>query len=175
MHIKRDGVILLDNNGELATIIGGLAAPEPAILMRRIRHFSTILNVEGIEKPRYVSGLVRLGRYLLRTAIYASAAAAGRPCFSVRELAVRFGQPQLVRLLASDARARDEASEAVLDDLCTRLAAVVGEPAANPHGSIRALIVAEWESDPDNVSHAQSVLGYIKATLGVNFEVTPKQ
>lgn len=37
------------------------------------------------------------------------------------------------------------------------------------------LSYAEWESDPDNVSHAQSVLGYIKATLGVNFEVTPKQ
>lgn len=37
------------------------------------------------------------------------------------------------------------------------------------------LSYAQWEPDPDNVARAQTVLGYIKATLGGAYESTPRQ
>lgn len=53
------------------------------------------------DLPKYLPGLLREARYLLRSCLYAQAMAASDPCYSVRELAVRHSAPHLTHLQAS--------------------------------------------------------------------------
>jgi hypothetical protein len=147
MHLARDGVILADPSGALDSVLSQMGEPDPSQLMERVRHFSAILDVSESELSHYYSGLMRLGRYLLRTAIYGLALQGGRPCFSVRELAVRFSQPELVDLLASVGQEDATGDVGKYRDLIARLRVAVGVLPSNPYGSLRGIIVAEWESD----------------------------
>lgn len=135
-----------------------MATPGADQLFSRVRRFATLLLCMKDEEDGYIEGLIRLARYLLRTAIYAKAIADGKPCFSVRELATRFGQPELVTLLASDRASQDEPTPPLRANLVARLRAVVGEIAPNKYGSIRALVVAEWESDRERATLGTLVL-----------------
>ena len=114
MHLRRDGRVVTDTNSELATILDGLGGPDPHLLMRRVHHFCTLLLVNQDEQYRHLTRLVRLSRYLLRSAIYGRAIKEGQPCFSVRELAVRFEDPELVELLSSHAPSDERATPEVL-------------------------------------------------------------
>ncbi|WIX92466.1 hypothetical protein [Amycolatopsis sp. DG1A-15b] len=111
-----------------------------------------ILDVTDGDRSTYLPGLVQVARYLLRTATYALALRDGDPCFSVEELAVRFGQPELASLLSSHSGVYPEPTFEVLADLSGRLSSAVGSLPRNRHRSLRALIVATSVSDPD-VSH----------------------
>ncbi len=77
MHLRRDGRVLADTDAELAAILDALGGPNPQVLIQRVHHFSTLLLVTEDEQRRYLTRLVRLGRYLLRSAIYARAIAEG--------------------------------------------------------------------------------------------------
>jgi hypothetical protein len=146
-HLVRDGRILLDPTGELTSIIRSIEAADPSVLLQKVHYYSMVLDQPSEERSAHLSGLVRLARYLLRTAIYARAMEEGNPCFSVRELAERFNDPSLATLLASDPALVDSPSEELLDELSNRLTAAVGAPPVNPYGSLSALAVGTWEAD----------------------------
>jgi predicted nucleotidyltransferase len=158
MHLARDGVILHDHEGQLRSLLDAMGEPDPAVLFGRIRHLAAVLSLEGEERARYSSGQSRVTRYLLRTAIYATAIAQGKPCFSVRELATRFNDPALATILSSDSETNGGSGGPVVDDLLRRLDEAVGDLAPNTYGSVRTLVVSEWFEDPDRAALGTLVL-----------------
>ena len=147
MHIRRDGVVIADTNCELENLINSFEDPDPSQLLSRVRHFSAILDASTADLDLHLPGLCRLARYLLRTAIYSLALAEGQPCFSVRELAKRFAQPELVTLLSSDPDVVAEPSSGELEELRRRLRVTVGAPVPNCYRSLESLAVVEWDDD----------------------------
>lgn len=154
MHLARDGVVVHDTGALLSKQLTNMGTPDAAALLARVRRYSAVLDVSAEEEQRYLAGLARVARYLLRTAIYAFVIAQGRPCFSVRELAERLGQPELAVLLSANPTVHGEVSTALLAELRRRLAGVVGSLETNVHGSLRALIVNEWDADRDRATLA---------------------
>jgi hypothetical protein len=159
MHLARDGIIIYDRNNRLRNILGSFSSPDPGELLSRLLQFSAIFDIPRDQLIAYLPGLCKLARYLLRSAIYAVALSQGAPCFSVKELAERFSDPALVKILSSHPGVHPEASIGVLDDLRERLANVVGGTASNRFGSIHSLIVGYWDSDPDIAYLATLALG----------------
>lgn len=155
MHLARDGRVLHDTDDLVVGLLSSMGEPDPAELFERIRHLAAVLDGDPSD---HVGGRIRVARYLLRTAVYVCALADGEPCFSVRELAERADQPELVRILASDVEAAPVPTPEVLDDLLIRLTEVVGPGTSNPYGGLRNLIVAEWFDDPARASLGVLVL-----------------
>lgn len=147
IHLRRDGIVLADRTGTVEAMVRSFEVPDPAQLFGRIRHFARILDVSADDQGKYLAGLIRLGRYLLRSAVYAEALRIKQPCFSVRELAELFKEPELTELLASRPLTVEELSIQTLADLGSRLERLVGQLPANPHGSIARLAVIEWDAD----------------------------
>jgi hypothetical protein len=145
MHLARDAVVLDDLDGVIRADLAEMGQPDPAVLFERIRHFAAVLDDRPVEA--HLFGRVRAARYLLRTAIYVAALADGRPCFSVRELADRAGDPGLAVVLASNPKVAPPASSSTLADLVRRLNDVVGDLETNQHVSLQNLVVAEWFED----------------------------
>ena len=109
------------------------------------------------DLPRYQAGLLRQARYLLRSCLYAQAIASGKPCFSIRELAVRHDDPNLTHLLAS--RQTMESSVDDLTECLTRLRRLLGDFPLSAHGSLEATLVNEWGRASDILSMAFMALG----------------
>lgn len=156
-HLKRDGIVLRDDDGRLSTAIDQMGPVDTGRVMRRVRDMSELFAAPDRDLPKYLPGLLREARYLLRSSLYAQAIADGQPCFSVRELAIRHGDPDLSRLLASR---HDE--EPTIDDYnaCqSRLRQIVGDFPESRHGSLEATVVNEWGSGDDLLSMAFMALG----------------
>src|SRR5690606_11421145 len=115
--------------------------------LQRARRMSELFTNPERDLPKYLPGLLRQARYLLRSCLYAQAIADGAPCFSVRELAVRHGDQHLVRLLAS--RQADAATRTDFDDCVSRLQGITGEFPRSSHGSLEACVVNEWGEASD--------------------------
>lgn len=164
-HLARDGVILHDANGWLAGSLSEFRPTEPRQVLARVRDISVILGSSETSRDRYIEGLVRLARYLLRTALYAKALDPGPPCFSIAGLAERFGQPELRTLLSSHVAVHAVASLAVLIDLEARISEVVGPIDENPYATLQALIVAEWDSNRDVANAALLALSSDRTEL----------
>ncbi|WP_285100919.1 hypothetical protein [Promicromonospora sp. MEB111] len=156
-HLARDSRVLLDPEGVLADCLSSMGGVDTARLFRRSSDLAQVLGSQGYDLPKYLPGLLREARYLLRSCLYAQAIASGDPCFSVRELAEKLGDPALVELLAS--RPLYTATEADLVECCLRLEAIVGPIPSNPHGSLEALIVNEWDSGSDLLAMGMLALG----------------
>lgn len=146
-HLVRDGRVLFDPEGELAEALDQIVPATPNALLANVRRYSMILDLPTSELSGHLPGIVRLTRYLLRTAVYARAMLQGRPCFSVRELAIRFDDPALATLLASDTELLAPVSPALLDELTSRLVAIVGPLPHNRFGSLAATAIAVWDTD----------------------------
>lgn len=155
MHLARDGRVLHDTDGMAADLLARMGTPDPIVLFERIRHLGAVLDGRS---NHYLGGRIRVARYLLRTAIYVEALAVGEPCFSVRELAERAGEPELVDILTADGENTPPPSLEVFADLVQRLHAIVGVVASNPHGDLRNLVVTEWFEDPSRASLGVLVL-----------------
>lgn len=145
-HLIQDGRILYDPTREFAKIVAKLEPVEPHVLLQTVHRYSIILNQPRGERVAYRSGLTRLARYLLRTAVYARAMLGGTPCFSVRELATRFSDPPLVTLL-SDPEVTGPPSPELLDELTARLVAILGPLPKNTYDSLATLAVATWDEE----------------------------
>lgn len=146
-HLVRDGVILHDTGDQLAHALAAIQRPEQGSVIARVRSFTPVLDVSDADRRQYIEGLTKVGRYLLRTAMYALALDEGRPCFSVRELADRNRDPALVAVLSSHPAVQPAASHEVFQDLRGRLEAVVGTIAPNQYGTLHGLIEGSWESN----------------------------
>lgn len=156
-HLRRDSKILWDPDEELATTIDAMGEVDSSRLLQRARAMSQLFTTPEVDLPHYLGGLLREARYLLRSCLYAEAIAAGRPCFSIRELAERHEDPALVRLLAS----RQQAAPSVQDlhECLTRLADIIGDFPVSSHGSLEAIVVNEWDKPGDLLSMAFMALG----------------
>ncbi|WP_426243086.1 hypothetical protein [Nocardioides sp. LHG3406-4] len=146
-HLARDGVILLDRDGVLSSVLSEIRPPTAGSVATRIRDLSPVLDVSETDELKYIEGLTKVARYLLRSALYAEALDAGQPCYSVREIAQRREEPELAMLLSSHEGIRPVASLEVLNDLGSRLAAVVGPLQANPFRTLHGLIEGSWDTN----------------------------
>lgn len=156
-HLKRDSRIIWDPDDLLTTAIAALGDVDTNRVLRRAREMSQLFTTLDRDLPRYLPGLLREARYLLRSCLYAQAIAVGQPCFSVRELAVRHGDRSLALLLAS--RQEGEPAEADLDECLSRLHQIVGSFPPSRNGSLEATIVNEWDHPGDLLSVAFLALG----------------
>ncbi len=140
-HLKRDAKVLWDPTGELGVVLSRMGEVEVDTerLFSRARNMSRILGCPAMDLPKYLPGLLREARYLLRSCMYARAIAEGSPCFSVREIAQRNADPPLASLLAS--RQTTEPSGEELNECISRLEIILGPLPLNPHGSLEALVV----------------------------------
>lgn len=164
-HLLRDGQIILDTDEVLKKLMAALQPADPVELLSTVRRYSIVLSQPPEDQAEYCSGLVRLARYLLRTAIYAEAMRDGRPCFSVRELAARFDDPSLATILASDPKVTGPPTPALLRELAARLTNAVGPLPSNPFGSLAAMAVGLWDSDRNTASLAVRAMSEDAGTL----------
>jgi hypothetical protein len=74
----------------------------------------------------------------------------------VRELAVRHGDPNLARLLASSQPS--EATGADFEECLSGLRVIIGDFPPSEHGSLEATVVNEWEQPSDVLSMAVMAL-----------------
>ena len=156
-HLARDAHLVFDPEGVLAACLSSMGNVDTRRLFNRSSDLAQVLGSQSRDLPKYLPGLLREARYLLRSCLYASAIASGDPCFSVRELAERHGDPVLVELLAS--RPLYAATETDLAECCLRLEALLGPIPVNPHGSLEALIVNEWDRGSDLLAMGMLALG----------------
>ncbi len=155
MHLARDGVVIQDSDGLLHDLLVEMGEPDVPTLFERIRHLGAVLED---EVGAHLVGRVRVARYLLRTAVYLEALAEGEACFSVRELARRAADADLVSVLSSNPQVAPAPTAATFEDLNDRLIEVLGALSHNPHGSLVNLVVAEWWEDRDRATLAALAL-----------------
>ena len=123
MHLARDGRLLHDTDHLVGGLLSLMGEPDPAVLFERIRHLGAVLDGDPSD---HLGGRIRVARYPLRTAVYVAALADGEPCFSVRELAERAGEPGLVRILDTNIESVPAPTPQMLHDLLARLGDIVG-------------------------------------------------
>ncbi|MBT0566731.1 nucleotidyltransferase domain-containing protein [Williamsia sp. CHRR-6] len=159
-HLRRDAKILVDRSGELSATVAAMGEVDTARLFARVEVMSEVFGSPHPDLPKYLPGLLREARYLLRSTLYAQAISVDSPCFSVRELAQRHRDPALVGLLAS--RHHEQASVRDYHACVGRLETYFGHAVpSNRHGSLEALIVNEWENPGDLLSIAFMALGVV--------------
>lgn len=156
-HLRRDAKIVWDEHGRLTRAIAEMGEVDTGRLLSRVLSMSALFTSLDQDLPKYLRGLLRQARYLLRSSLYAQAIASGNPCFSVRELAIRHNDANLAYLLAS--RRRDEETVTDLEDCLSRLRRLIGEFPRNKNGSLEATIVNEWGHPSDILSMAFMSLG----------------
>lgn len=148
-HLTRDGQVLFQVEQRLTEVLQSIRPPDAGAVLRRIGSLSAVLDVSSADVTQYVAGLTQVARYLLRSALYAQALDQGAPCFSVREIAQRKGDPAFVDLLSSHQTSRSSVSMDVLLDLTQRLKGVLGTLDSNPYGDLHGLIESAWGGDRD--------------------------
>lgn len=156
-HLKRDAKIVWDETDHLAAAVEAMGDVDTDRLLRRASRMSELFTNPERDLPKYLQGLLREARYLLRSCLYAQAIAEGDPCFSVRELAIRHLDERLAHLLAS--RQPGGPSMDDLSECLARLRQIIGEFPTSQHGSLEATIVNEWERPGDLLSMAFMALG----------------
>lgn len=151
-HLKRDSKIVFDATGQLDQAIINMGEVNTNRLFERARNMTEIFTNLDTDLPDHLSGLLRQARYLLRSCLYAQAIAENRPCFSVRELASRYNDEDLPRLVAS--RPEKDASNKDLEECLSRLHEIVGDFPHSRHGSLESTVINEWGNPSDILSIA---------------------
>lgn len=151
-HLQRDGMVLWEKDHSLTEVLSQLGPVDPQSLLERIRQLTSLLTTSEYDLPMYSSGLLREARYLLRSALYARRIMEGAPCFSVREIAAFYGDPDLEILLSSHGNSVGD--ECDYNQCLRRLHDLFGEFPESKHGSLEATIVNEWGQHSDLLSMA---------------------
>lgn len=156
-HLRRDSKVVWDESGALTAAIAAMGEVDTDRLLGRAREMAALFTTPEWDLPKYLAGLVREARYLLRSCLYAEAMAQGAPCFSVRELAARLDDPVLADLLSS--RQASAPSPEDLEECLSRLSNVIGPFPHSQSGSLEATVVNEWGHAGDLLSMAFMALG----------------
>lgn len=168
-HLRRDGRILADPQGQLEHALDAMGHVDTKRVLARSRLMAQLFTTPDRDLPKYLPGLAREARYLLRSCLYARAIADNAPCFSVRELAIRHGDPLLTQLLASRQQYPPDAED--YGECLTRLEAIVGTFPSSTHGSVEATVVNEWGTGSDLLAMAFMALGHGAGAAGGYSEV----
>lgn len=158
-HLNRDARILVDTDDRLGTVLQNLATLDPVEVLRRCKEMSGLLTTPNMDLPKYLPGLLREARYLLRSALYADAIKSGEPCFSVRELAQKFGDPALADLLASRHDSPPRRSD--YDNCIRRLEKILGGFVDSRHGSLESTVINEWGTGSDLLAFSFMAIGTV--------------
>ncbi|GAB3237766.1 hypothetical protein GCM10027456_00880 [Kineosporia babensis] len=148
-HLKRDGKILLDRNNDLAQMLASIDSPDPTKVAYRIKGLTPVIDASRRDLVEHIVGLTKVARYLLRSALYTKALQDGAPCFSVKEIATRNRDMDLIPLLSSHKKVQLPASEETFLELRSRLHELCGGLKSNPFGSLEELAEGTWSSDRD--------------------------
>ncbi len=101
LHLRQDGVVLLDDDGVLRRILDAYRPPPSyGPIWEQLAIAAGALDPALDNFDRHLPGLARLGIYVLRTAAYARSAELGAPEFDVNKLAALLDVPELGRALA---------------------------------------------------------------------------
>jgi hypothetical protein len=112
-HLHRDGVSLHGADA-VKELLRGAVVPDAPTLLMRIQRLGAVLRVRPENVVEHLPSLVRVAKYLLRSAMYAQAIQAGEPSFSVGELAARASEPRLAQLLSSHSNVAPEPTTEIL-------------------------------------------------------------
>lgn len=156
-HLRRDAKIVRDDHGDLKRALESMGEVDTDRLLGRVLRMSELFTNLERDLPKYLPGLLRQARYLLRSSLYAQAIADGDPCFSVREIAHRLCDPDLVYVLSS--RPAGEATVEDLQGCLSRLRSIIGPFPMSQHGSLESTVVNLWEDPNDVLSMAFMALG----------------
>jgi len=146
-HLARDGIVLHDSDRLITDQLVSFGNIDLDRLWGRVRSLARLLSLPREEQHARLDGFVRHARYVLRTATYARALQAGPPCFSVAELAERFDDPDLRRLLSSHREVHGSPTTAVLRELHRRIEQLIGGIDPIGFDSLTDVIVAFDETD----------------------------
>lgn len=146
-HLARDGIVLHDTDSVVTDRLNSFVEIDLDRLWDRVQSLARLLTLPLEEQHARLDGFVRHARYVLRTGTYARALRAGSPCFSVAELAVRFDDPDLQRLLSSHPEVQGPATAAVLRELHERIEQLIGSIEPIGFDSLTDVIVQFDETD----------------------------
>lgn len=140
LHLRHDGLILDDPSGVLQRTLDAYRQPATYDrLWTQIAQAGAALDPSALDCARYPNGLVRLGTYLLRTAVYLHDVERGRIDFDLMSARPEV-DPSVLSALAVRHRDRFD-----LDDVARlrdALHAVAPTVERNPHRTIEALAVS---------------------------------
>ena len=158
-HLQRDSIRMYDPERKLQTVVEKFGEVNVGRVFSKARHLGKILSLNESDLQRYLPGLYREARYLLRSCLYAKAIEDGNPCFSVRILAERYGQPRYAEILSAHPRGGISRTDYLF---CRqKLAELLGDLEQNEHGSLEALLVNEWGGESELISMALMALGEV--------------
>lgn len=72
-HLRRDSKLIWDRHGTLARLVVGMGEVDPDRLFARALAMSALFTTPSADLPRYLEGMLRHARYLLRSCLYADA------------------------------------------------------------------------------------------------------
>jgi len=151
-HLMHDSRIVWDDTGDLNRAVASMGPVDTERVFARSHNMSQVFTNCDYDMPKYLPGLLREARYLLRSCLYASAIAEGDPCFSVRALSKKHHDPRLIELLSSRPVKNDLFSD--YRECLQRLRSILGAFPQSRHGSLEATIVNEWGTESDVLSIA---------------------
>lgn len=173
-HLCVEGLILRDTDDALKSILDDHPGPDFAITMNRIRTLSAVLDVDRSEYERHEEGLRRVGRFLLRTAVYVRAHQHGVETFSTTRAAQAVDASGRINALLDRLRETSCKSWEDFTDCKARLAYLLGGLNINPYGSLEALVVRTELMNPGVsalalhvVSNAVGELDYADAKMPI--------
>lgn len=141
-HLVEDGRVLHDPEGVLVECLAAYRPPESFESLRaELRIAAMAVNGKLTDAEKHLSGLIKLGIYVVRSACYIRAAELGLLTFDIDAVARRLGDPELARSLEVRHRPA-QWSLADLASLSILAARYLGEIPASPYRSFEGLTVA---------------------------------
>ena len=86
-HLRRDAKVIWDPAGTLTQLITGMGAVDTERLFAAPERLQSF-RFPSRDLPKYLAGLLREARYLLRSSLYAQAITEGRSSFSIGKLLI---------------------------------------------------------------------------------------
>lgn len=157
-HLRIEGRTIHDPNGDLRRILESHPGPDGAATLDRLRSLSAVLDVEVREFELHEEGLRRVGRFLLRTAVYAKAIDAGAGTFATVQAATVADPSGRTEDVLERLRTPSPDSWTHFVTCRALLAELIGDLTKNDFDSLEALVVRSETSDAGLSSLALHVI-----------------
>jgi predicted nucleotidyltransferase len=170
-HLRTEGVVLDDPEQLLSAVLFEHPGPATERTLRRVRQLAAVLEVSRREFEQYGPRILRVARYLLRTAMYAQSLAAGETSFSIERAAKAANAEVHLSLVI---RAAVETTWSTLAWYRDALVELLDAPlATNRYGSLEALAINSWDTDRQLAAIAVQALSAEGGELDYGILPTP--